>query len=171
MGSRNTARRVKKVGAVGIAGSAAGDVNATGMRFAIVAARFNEHIVTKLLDGARATLTDNGADPSHIDVYWVAGAFELPVVAERIATRGTHDAIIALGCVVRGDTPHFEYVAGAAATGLEQVARAHQLPVTFGVLTTNTFEQAEARAGGSHSHAGVSAALTAIQTANLLKTL
>lgn len=141
------------------------------MRFAIVAARFNEHIVTKLLDGALTTLKENGAKEHHIDVHWVAGAFELPIIAERIASRKTHDAIIALGCVVRGDTPHFEYVAGAAATGLEQVARSYQLPVTFGVLTTNTFEQAEARAGGSHSHAGVSAALTAIQTANLLKQL
>lgn len=156
---------------MGIAGTYVGDVNAAGMKFAIVAARFNEAIVNKLLEGATATLLANGAADSDIDTYWVAGAYELPVVAERLAHRDKHDAIIALGCVVRGDTPHFEYVAGAAATGLEQVARRYQLPVTFGVLTTNTWEQAEARAGGDHSHAGESAALTAIQTAKLLQSL
>lgn len=156
---------------MGIAGTQVGDVNAAGMTFAIVAARYNEAIVEKLLDGALDTLRQHGANDDAIDVYWVAGAFELPVVAERLAARQKHDAIIGLGCVVRGDTPHFEYVSNAAATGLEQVARSYQLPVTFGVLTTNTWEQAEARAGGSHSHAGRSAALTAIQTANLLKSL
>lgn len=156
---------------MGIAGSNVGDVDATGMRFAIVAARFNQHIVEKLLDGALDTLRQHGASDDAIDVYWVAGAFELPVIAERLAARQKHDAIIGLGCVVRGETPHFEYVSNAAATGLEQVARAYQLPVTFGVLTTNTWEQAEARAGGGHSHAGRSAAVTAIQTAQLLKSL
>ena len=156
---------------MGIAGAEFGDVDATGMTFAIVAARFNDTIVDRLLDAALATLTAQGADKDDIDVHFVAGAYELPLIAERLAARGNHDAIIALGCVIRGDTAHFEYVAGAAATGLEAVARSYQMPVTFGVLTTNTYEQAEARAGGSHSDTGRSAALTAIQTAKLLQSL
>lgn len=156
---------------MGVAGSQVGDVDATGMSFAIVAARYNETVVAQLLDGALDTLREHGAQDDAIDVYWVAGAFELPVVAERLAARQQHDAIIGLGCVIRGETPHFEYVSNAAATGLEHVARKYQIPVTFGVLTTNTFEQAQARAGGGHSHVGRSSALTAIQTAKLLKSL
>jgi 6,7-dimethyl-8-ribityllumazine synthase len=139
------------------------DLDARGLNFAIVVARFNHAITEKLLAGACEALTQAGAE-SH-DVFSVPGAFELPLAVQRLAERGGFDAIIALGAVIRGETPHFEYVAGEAARGLQQVALDTNVPVAFGVLTTDTYEQAESRAGGERGNKGYDAAMTAIHMA------
>ena len=149
----------------------AGRLDATGLTVAIVAARFNEIIVERLVAGATDTLVRHGADPGDLTVVWAPGAFELPVVLERIAAKGEVDAIVAVGCVVRGETPHFDYVAGEAARGIAAVARTHGLPIGLGVLTTETFDQAVARAGGKLGNNGADAALAAIETADLLRSL
>jgi 6,7-dimethyl-8-ribityllumazine synthase len=125
-------------------------------------ARFNSGITEKLLEGAREALTQAGADG--IEVFHVPGAFELPLAAKWLA-HGGYSAIIALGAVIRGETPHFDFVAGEAARGLQQVALECSIPVAFGVLTTDTLEQAEARAGGKHGNKGHDAAMTAIEMA------
>lgn len=138
-----------------------------GARIAIVAAEFNAHIVTKLLDGCLHRLHDRGVDDSCIEVHQVPGAFELPTAAKLLAQSRKFSAIICLGCVIRGDTPHFDYVAGEAARGIQQVAISESLPVIFGVLTTNTEEQAQARAGGSHSDTGANAADAALRMIEL----
>ncbi|HEV2295539.1 MAG TPA: 6,7-dimethyl-8-ribityllumazine synthase [Tepidisphaeraceae bacterium] len=132
-------------------------------KIAIVAARFNAEIVDELLAGCERRLNALGIDAARITIHRVPGAFELPVAAKVIAQTHKFAAIICLGCVVRGDTPHFDYVAGEAARGIQRVALDEGLPVIFGVLTTNTDEQARARAGGSHSHAGESAAEAALE--------
>ena len=132
-------------------------------RIAIVAARFNAEIVDELLAGCQRRLKGLGVDESRVSVHRVPGAFELPVAAKLVAQTKKFSAIICLGCVVRGDTPHFDYVAGEAARGIQRVALDEGLPVIFGVLTTNTDEQARARAGGSHSHAGENAAEAALE--------
>jgi 6,7-dimethyl-8-ribityllumazine synthase len=137
---------------------------ARGLKFAIVVARFNREITEKLLEGARQALKDAGAD--RVDEFSVPGAFELPLAARRLARRiRMYHAVIALGAVVRGETPHFEYVAGEAARGLQQVALECDVPVAFGVLTTDTYEQAQARAGGCRGNKGYDAAMTAIEMA------
>jgi 6,7-dimethyl-8-ribityllumazine synthase len=141
-------------------------VDAHGLKFAIVVARFNFAITEKLLEGAREALTKAGA--AGIDVFQVPGAFELPLAAKWLA-HGGYSAIIALGAVIRGETPHFDYVAGEAARGLQQVALECNIPVAFGVLTTDTVEQAEARAGGKHGNKGYDAAMTAIEMAQFGK--
>lgn len=137
------------------------NADARGLKFAIVVARFNSGITEKLLDGAREALTKAGA--SDVAAFHVPGAFELPLAARTLAKK--YDAVIALGAVIRGETPHFEYVAGAAAHGLQQVALETGTPVSFGVLTTNTLAEAEARAGGAHGNKGYDAAMTAIEMA------
>jgi 6,7-dimethyl-8-ribityllumazine synthase len=136
-------------------------LDARGLRFAIVVARFNSGITEKLLAGAQEALRTAQAESG--DVFHVPGAFELPLAAKRLAR--SYDGIIALGAVIRGDTPHFDYVAGEAARGLQQVALETGKPVAFGVLTTDTLEQAEARAGGAHGNKGFDAAMTAIEMA------
>lgn len=151
--------------------SRSADLDATGMRVAVVAARFNESIVDRLVEGAVAALLEHGADEQDVLVTRVPGAFELPVVIRRLAAGGSYDAIVALGAVVRGDTPHFDFVAGEAARGCGEAALGTGVPVAFGVLTTDTWAQAEARAGGEHGNKGAEAALAAIETANLLKHL
>jgi len=133
---------------------------------AIVVSRFHEHLTTKLLEGARDALRRAGVPDANIDVTWVPGAFELPVVAEVAAASERFDAIVALGCVVRGETPHWEYVAGEAARGLGNVALAHQIAVGFGVLTTDTEVQALARLSK-----GAEAAQAALETADALERL
>jgi len=138
-------------------------LDATGLRFAIVVARFNSAITGRLLDGAREALKKAGAASQ--EVFHVPGAFELPFAAKRLAGGGDYDAIIALGCVIRGETPHFDYVAGECARGLQQVALETGVPVAFGVLTTDTLEQAEARAGGAAGNKGFAAAMTAVEMA------
>lgn len=140
-------------------------------RFAVLAARFNAHIVDKLLEGCLARLGELGVDSSRIEIHRVPGAYELPVAALLAAKTGRFDAVIGLGCVIRGDTPHFEYVAGQCAQGLQQVALSQGLPVIFGVLTTNNEQQALDRAGGSHSHAGRNAADAAAEMVALAATL
>jgi 6,7-dimethyl-8-ribityllumazine synthase len=138
--------------------------DARGLRFAIVVARFNSNITAKLLEGAQKALHD--ASAAVADVYYVPGAFELPLAAKHLAE--SYDAIVALGAVIRGGTPHFDYVAGEAARGLMRAALDTGVPVAFGVLTTDTVEQAEERAGGSHGNKGFDAAKTAIEMARFI---
>jgi 6,7-dimethyl-8-ribityllumazine synthase len=142
-----------------------------GVRIGIALARFNEAVTSRLLEGALTALREHGVADDAIDVATVAGAFELPLCAQRLAVAGRYDAVIALGAVVRGDTPHFDYVAGEAAAGLARAALRHDLPVAFGVLTTDTMEQALARAGGEHGNKGYDAAMTALEMVGLLRTL
>lgn len=140
-------------------------------RVAILVSRYNELITRRLLDGARDALREAGVPDSHVEEFWVPGAFELPVAAEEAAVSGRFRAIVALGCVIRGETPHFEYVAGEAARGLGNVALAHRIAVGFGVLTTENQSQAEARAGGAAGNKGHEAAAAALQTADVLHRL
>lgn len=137
-------------------------------RVAVLVSRYNEIVTARLLDGARQCLREKGVPEAHVDVVWVPGAFELPVAAETAAASGRYAALVALGCVIRGETPHFEFVAGEATRGLGNVALAHQLPVGFGVLTTDTLEQALARAGGAAGNKGYEAADAALTTADVL---
>jgi 6,7-dimethyl-8-ribityllumazine synthase len=142
-----------------------------GLRIGIAVARFNQSVTDLLLAGALEALVGHGVDDDAIDVATVPGAFELPLCAQRMAATGRYDAIISLGAVVRGETPHFEYVAAEAARGLGEVARAADLPITFGVLTTDTIEQALARAGGGRGNKGYEAAVTALEMVELLRTV
>ena len=151
-----------------------GALDATGMRIAVVAGRFNDHVTTPLLDGALTTLGDAGL--ADVPVYWVPGAFEIPLVAQRLASSGTCDAVICLGAVIRGDTPHFDYVAGECAAGIARVSLDTGVPVVFGVLTTDDLEQALARCGGTAHHGvavnkGSESAATAVEMVNLLRQL
>jgi len=141
------------------------------VRVAVLVARYNEIVTARLLDGARQCFREKGVPDARVDVVWVPGAFELPVAAEAAAASGRYAAIVALGCVIRGETPHFEYVAGEAARGLGNVALAHRLPVGFGVLTTESLEQAMARAGGAAGNKGYEAAEAALTTADVLSEL
>jgi 6,7-dimethyl-8-ribityllumazine synthase len=145
-----------------------GDFRVAGQRFAIVVSRFNHFITDRLLGGALDALTRHGVDDANITVVWTPGAFELPVVVKRVAESGKHDAVIALGCVIRGGTPHFDYVAGEAAKGIGQIALGTGVPVLFGVLTTDTIEQAIERAGTKAGNKGADAAMAAIEMVNLL---
>ena len=146
-----------------------GNYNARGLRFGIVAARFNDFIVQRLLDAAVATLIKHGAEPGDIEVVRVPGAFEIPLALKRMAASRKHDALIALGCVIRGATAHFDYVAGEAASGIGRVALEHEIPVGFGLLTVDTIEQAVERAGTKGGNKGADAALTAIEMASLCR--
>ena len=149
-----------------------GDLRATdGARFAILASRWNPRVTDALVAGARKGFVDNGVAEEAVDVIRVPGAWELPLAAARVAAAGRHAAIVALGCVVRGDTRHYEHVADRCAEGLMRVALDHRLPVLNGVLATERFEDAEARAGGSHGNKGEEAALAAIEMANLVEKL
>lgn len=147
-----------------------GRLDASGLRVGIVAARFNEAVVERLVDGAVDTLLRHGALAADIAVAWVPGAFELPVVLRRMAATERFDAMVALGCVVRGATPHFDYVAGECASGSSAVASELGLPVAFGVLTVDTWEQAVERAGGKLGNKGGEAALAAVETARVIET-
>jgi 6,7-dimethyl-8-ribityllumazine synthase len=148
-----------------------GQLSAAGLRFAIVVSRFNSFITERLLAGALDALTRTGADADAIDVIKVPGSWEVPLVAGEVAKQRRHDALICLSCVIRGETPHFDYVAGQAAKGIAQVAAETGVPVAFGVLTTNTLEQAIDRAGAKGGNKGFNAAMTAIEMANLLRKL
>ena len=132
-------------------------------RLAIVAARFNSKIVDELLTGCQRRLVELGIPPERVDIHRVPGAFELPVTARILAQTKKYSAIICLGCVIRGDTPHFDYVAGETARGIQQLAITESLPIIFGVLTTNTEQQAWDRAGGAHGHAGEKSAEAALE--------
>ena len=148
-----------------------GELNGRGLRVGIVASRFNDLIVDKLIDGAVATLLQHGVESGDVLVARVPGAFEIPIVLDKMAASRRYDALIALGCVIRGATPHFDYVAGQAANGLSAVALKYQIAVGFGVLTVDTIEQALERAGTKSGNKGVDAALAAIETATVLRRL
>jgi 6,7-dimethyl-8-ribityllumazine synthase len=148
-----------------------GQLDASGMRLAIVAGRFNGDVTKLLLDGALHELAGNGLEPDAVPVVWVPGAFEIPLVAKRMAEAGEVDAVICLGAVIRGDTPHFDFVAGECASGISRVALDTGVPVAFGVLTTDDLDQALARAGGAEGNKGAEAAATAVEMVDLLRQL
>jgi 6,7-dimethyl-8-ribityllumazine synthase len=148
-----------------------GDFSTPNANYAIIASRFNSFIVDSLLSGALDALTRHGVSDKNITVIKVPGAFELPLVAKRVAASGKYDAIIALGAVIRGSTPHFDYVAGECAKGIGQVGMTQDLPVVFGVLTTDTIEQAIERAGTKAGNKGADAAMTALELVSLLRKL
>ena len=148
-----------------------GGLDAGNLRIALVASRFNEAVVERLVAGAVEALTAQGADPETLELVRVPGAFDLPPVVRRIALSRRFDAIVALGAVIRGDTPHFDYVAGECAAGLARIASETGVPVAFGVLTTDTEEQALDRAGGVEGNRGADATRAAIELANLMRML
>ena len=148
-----------------------GGLTVHGARFGIIASRFNSFIVDSLVSGAIDTLKRHGADDGSIQIVKVPGAFEMPLVASRMAAKQEYDAIIALGAVIRGGTPHFEYVAGECTKGLAAVSAQHDIPVAFGVLTVDNIEQAIERAGTKAGNKGVEAAMSAIEMVNLLQNL
>lgn len=148
-----------------------GELTVQGAQFCIIVSRFNSFVVDSLLGGAIDALKRHGADDSDIQIVRVPGAFEMPLAAQRIAAKKQFDAIIALGAVIRGGTPHFEYVAGECTKGLAQVSSQHDVPVAFGVLTVDTIEQAIERAGTKAGNKGVEAAMSAIEMVNLLRAL
>jgi 6,7-dimethyl-8-ribityllumazine synthase len=148
-----------------------GKLDASGMRLAVVASRFNDDVTKLLLDGARQKLGDHGLDPDTVPVAWVPGAFEIPLVAKRLGESGEFDAVICMGAVIRGDTPHFDFVAGECAAGISRVALDTGVPIAFGVLTTDDLDQALARAGGTEGNKGAEAAATAVEMVDLLRQL
>ena len=140
-----------------------------GKKFAIVVSRFNEFITHKLLDGANDILTRHSVESEDIDVVWVPGSFEIPVVVKKLASTKKYNAIICLGAIIQGDTPHYEYIASEAAKGISQISLETGIPVSFGILTTNNLEQAIERAGTKSGNKGKQAAESAIEMANLLE--
>ena len=148
-----------------------GDFNARGLRFGIVASRFNDFIVDRLLDAAVGTLLKHGVAAGDIEVVRVPGAFETPLAIKKMATSRRYNALIALGCVIRGATPHFDYVASEASRGIGHVSSSEEIPVGFGILTVDTIEQAIERAGTKAGNKGADAALAAIQMATVLRQL
>jgi 6,7-dimethyl-8-ribityllumazine synthase len=149
-----------------------GTLNANGLRFAIVASRFNGLIVESLIDGAIDAIVRTGGSENDVTIVRCPGSWEVPQVVRRVLERrGSCDAVIALGCVIRGSTPHFDYVAGEAAKGLGQVSAIADVPVVFGVLTTDTIEQALERAGTKQGNKGFDAAMSAIEMVNLYRTI
>ncbi len=148
-----------------------GEVSARDLRFGVLAARFNDFIVERLVAAAIDTLTAHGANPADLDVVWVPGAWELPLAASRMASSRRYDALVALGCVIRGATPHFDYVAAEASSGIARVSVTHELAIGFGVLTVDTLEQAIERAGSKAGNKGADAALAAIRMASVMRQL
>lgn len=146
-----------------------GTLDATGLRVAIVVSRFNADVTDRLLAGARAALDEFGAAASDVDVLSVPGAWELPQTAARVLAAGKHDAVVTLGCVIRGETPHFDYVCSHASLGLGQVAISSDVPVVFGVLTTDDLDQAMARAGEGADNKGFEAATTAVEMVGVFR--
>jgi 6,7-dimethyl-8-ribityllumazine synthase len=148
-----------------------GLLDAKGLKVALIASRFNEFVTVKLVEGALDGLVRHGADPKNLTLVRVPGSFELPQVAAKLAAQGNYDAIVALGCLIRGETPHFELIAAEAAKGLAQAAVSSGVPVIFGVLTCDTMEQAIDRAGGKAGNKGWDAALAAIEMVSLFRRL
>jgi 6,7-dimethyl-8-ribityllumazine synthase len=148
-----------------------GDHLARDLRFAIVASRFNEFVVESLIRGAIEALQRHGATEKQVELVRVPGAFDLPLAVKKLLAVRRHDAVIALGAVIRGATPHFQYVAGECASGLSRLALESTVPIAFGVLTTDSLEQAVERSGGKNGNKGAEAAVTAIEMANLLRRL
>ena len=148
-----------------------GHLSAKGFRFGLIVGRFNEFISSKLLSGALDALKRHEAQDDHVEVYWVPGAFEVPLVAKKLASSGRFDAIICIGAVIRGGTPHFEYVAAEVSKGIAHVSLETQIPVMFGIITSDTLEQAIERAGTKAGNKGWDAAMGAIEMVNLLKVI
>jgi 6,7-dimethyl-8-ribityllumazine synthase len=148
-----------------------GSPKGAGRRFAVIASRFNDEITRKLLEGALDALTQHGVSTEDIDVIWVPGAFELPAAARRLLAMERYDALVAVGAVIRGETAHFDYVAGEASRGLANASAEYERPIGFGVLTVDSDEQAEARAGGAHGNKGWDAAMAALEMADLFSKL
>ena len=146
-----------------------GNLNVDKLRFGIIVARFNEFIGSRLLSGAMDALTRHGAEENLIETIWVPGAFEIPLMAKRMAKSGKYDAIICLGAVIRGNTPHFNFIASEVAKGVAMVSLETEVPISFGILTTDNIEQAIERAGTKAGNKGFDAAMTAIEMANLMK--
>jgi 6,7-dimethyl-8-ribityllumazine synthase len=146
-----------------------GKIDATGLKIAIVVSRFNEFITNKLLSGAMDCLKRNNTDEANITVAWVPGSFEIPAVAKLMAASNKYDAVICLGAVIRGSTPHFDYVAAEVSKGIAAISLSSKMPVIFGVLTTDTIEQAIERAGTKSGNKGFDAAMSAIEMANIYK--
>ncbi len=146
-------------------------LDAAPYHFALVVARFNEFITSRLVSGAIDELTRHGADPQNITQVWVPGSWEIPLTAQKLAASGRFAAVVCLGCVIRGQTPHFDYVAAEVAKGIAQVSLATGVPVTFGVITADSLEQAIDRAGAKTGNKGADAARAAIEMANLLPTI
>jgi 6,7-dimethyl-8-ribityllumazine synthase len=146
-----------------------GHLVGTGLKFGIVVGRFNEFITSKLLGGAQDALKRHGVAEENIDVAWVPGAFEIPLAAKKMVASGKYDAVITLGTVIRGSTPHFDYVCNEVAKGVGTLGLQHEIPVIFGVLTTDSIEQAVERAGTKAGNKGWDAAVSAIEMANLNK--
>lgn len=148
-----------------------GDLRGQGLRVGVVVARFNDFITSRLLDGAKAALSGHGVRDEDITIASVPGSFEIPLTAKKLAGSGRFDAVICLGAVIRGETDHYEHVAGEAAKGISAVALATGVPTIFAVLTTDTLEQAINRAGGKQGNSGYSAGVAAIEMANLMRAL
>lgn len=148
-----------------------GNLVAQGLKFGIVIGRFNEFIGSKLLAGALDALKRHGIEEGNVEIAWVPGAFEIPLAAKKMAKSGKYNGVICLGAVIRGSTPHFDYVSSEVSKGIASVSLDTELPVIFGVLTTDTIEQAIERAGTKAGNKGFEAAVTAIEMANLLKVL
>lgn len=148
-----------------------GNYQVSGKKVALVAGRFNAFITKNLVDGAVDTLVRHGIDDSAITLVWAPGAFEIPLVVKKVAGTGQYDAVIALGCVIRGGTPHFDYVAGEAAKGIGQLALQCEIPVLFGILTTDSIEQAIERAGTKAGNKGADAAMAALEMMSLMEQL
>jgi 6,7-dimethyl-8-ribityllumazine synthase len=148
-----------------------GELQAKGLKFGIIVSRFNDFITTKLLDGALDALIRHGAEEDDIEIVKVPGSFEIPIIAKRLASKGTYNAIICLGTIIRGATPHFEYVAAEVSKGIALVSLETNIPIAFGVITADTIEQAIERAGSKAGNKGWDAALTAIEMAHVLKKL
>ena len=148
-----------------------GNLTGKGLKFAIIVSRFNDFITQKLLDGALDALKRHEVNDEDIDIFRVPGAFEIPLVAKKLAKKGNYDAVICLAAVIRGSTPHFEYVSAEVSKGIANVALETEVPVIFGVITADTIEQAIERAGTKMGNKGFAAALSAIEMANLMKNI
>ncbi|MBW5456276.1 6,7-dimethyl-8-ribityllumazine synthase [Clostridium sporogenes] len=148
-----------------------GKLTAEGLKVGIIVSRFNEFITSKLLSGSIDCLKRHGAKEDNIEICWVPGAFEIPVIAKKMASKGKYDAVICLGTVIRGATPHFDYVSSEVSKGVAHVSLDKEVPVIFGVLTTDTIEQAIERAGTKTGNKGYDAAMSAIEMSNLIKIL
>ena len=148
-----------------------GKLDARGMKIGIIVSRFNNFITQKLLDGALEGLKSHGTEEDHITVVHVPGAFEIPLLAERMAASGSYDALVCLGAVIRGDTPHFEYVSDSVTRGIGEAISKYRIPIAFGVLTTNSVEQAMERSGSKDANKGYEAALTAVEMINVIRRL
>ncbi len=146
-----------------------GNFNAKDLKFGIITSRFNEFIGSKLLSGAKDGLLRHGAEENNIEMVWVPGSFEIPLMAKKMAKTGNYNAIICLGAIIRGSTPHFDFVASEAAKGVAMAGIETEIPIAFGILTTDNIEQAIERSGTKAGNKGFDAAMTAIEMANLMK--